>query len=46
MKELDEQLLKETYGGALSAGLCAVIASGVSFIVGIIDGITRPFKCR
>ena len=46
MKELDEKIIKETYGGGLSAGLCALIASGVSFVIGIIDGITRPFKCR
>ena len=46
MKELKEKEAKEMYAGGLSAGLCAAIAAGVSFIVGIFDGITRPFRCH
>lgn len=46
MKELSIGESKRMYAGGLSAGACALIAAGVSFIVGIIDGITRPFKCR
>ena len=46
MLKLDEKELKETYGGGLSPGAYAAIAAGVSFIIGIVDGITRPFRCR
>lgn len=46
MKELNLEEAKTMYAGGLSAGACAAIAAGISFLVGIIDGITRPFKCR
>ena len=46
MRELSIQDTKAMYAGGLSAGAYALIAAGVSFIVGIVDGITRPFKCR
>lgn len=46
MKELSLNETKNMYAGGLSAGACALIAAGISFIVGILDGITRPFKCR
>ncbi len=46
MKELSIEDSKTMYAGGLSAGAYALIAAGVSFLVGIIDGITRPFKCR
>ena len=42
MKELSLEEEKNMYAGGLSAGACALIAAGVSFIVGIIDGLTRP----
>lgn len=46
MKELNEKESKNIYAGGLSAGACALIAAGISFLVGIFDGVTRPFKCR
>ena len=46
MKELDIKETKSLYAGGLSAGAYALIAAGISFFVGIVDGITRPFKCR
>ena len=46
MLKLNDKILKETYGGGLSAGAYAAIAAGVSFIIGIVDGITRPLRCR
>jgi len=34
-------------GGAVAAGwIVAGIVAGVSFIIGVIDGYVRPFKCR
>lgn len=46
MKELDIKSQKELYAGGLSAGVYAAITAGISFIIGIFDGITRPFHCR
>jgi len=46
MKELTNKELKMTYAGSLSATAYALISAGISFFVGILDGITRPFKCR
>ena len=46
MKELSLTQTKNTYAGSLSAAAYAAISAGISFLVGILDGITRPFKCR
>lgn len=46
MKQLDYNEMKLIKAGALSAGAWALIAAGISFIAGILDGYTRPFKCR
>ena len=48
MKKLEENKMKEiSAGGALSvAGIFALIAAGISFLGGLLDGYTRPFKCR
>ena len=46
MKELTKKESKNLSAGGLSAGIYAAICAGASFIIGILDGITRPFKCR
>lgn len=46
MIELNEKKSKEIYAGGISAGICAAITAGISFIIGIFDGVTRPFRCR
>ncbi len=46
MKELTKTEIKKIYGGGISAGVYAAITAGLSFIIGIFDGISRPFKCR
>lgn len=33
-------------GGAFSFGFIGSFISGVIFIIGLIDGYTRPLKCR
>lgn len=45
MKEISTKQAKEIYGGGLTAMGYAAIAAGISFIVGIFDGITRTLRC-
>lgn len=46
MKELSVSQTKDMYAGAISAGVIAGIWAALSFVVGIFDGYSRPFKCR
>ena len=46
MKELSKDEMMSINAGGLSASAIAAIAAGLSFIIGIIDGYTRQFKCR
>ena len=49
MKELNNKELMKVEGGSFSFGvgaLIAGIAAGVTFIIGVIDGIVRPLKCN
>ena len=47
MKQLDEKQMKQISAGSLSAAaIWAMVAAGLSFLGGILDGYTRPFRCR
>ena len=46
MKKLKKEELKNVKAGALSGWAIAGVIAGITFIVGIFDGIARPFKCR
>lgn len=46
MKKLTEQELTLIEGGAISFGLIAGIAAAVTFLIGVVDGIVRPLRCR
>ena len=47
MKKLTNQEMKQVKAGALSAAaIWAIVAAGLSFIGGVLDGYTRPFRCR
>lgn len=46
MKKLTINELKKVKAGALSGWAIAGIIAGVTFLVGVFDGIARPFKCR
>lgn len=46
MKCLNAHELMNIKGGAVSAGVWFGIVSGVSFIIGFIDGLLRPLRCR
>jgi len=44
MKTLKNEELKKIQGGGL--GACLLIGAGVVFLIGVIDGYTRPLKCN
>lgn len=44
--KLKNSELKMIYAGASAGWIATAIVTGVSFIVGILDGFIRPFKCR
>lgn len=46
MTELNEKELMNVQGGGISLGTGLLIVAGVAFVVGVIDGIVRPLKCR
>ncbi len=50
MISLKDEDLKKVEGGSLSAGvLTAIVAgitAGVTFVIGVIDGIVRPLRCN
>ncbi len=46
MEVLKEENLMQINGGAISSGLLIGIVGGLIFIIGVVDGILRPYKCR
>lgn len=46
MKNLTNEELKDVTGGGFHIGILAGIMAGVSFIIGVIDGLVRPLKCN
>ena len=46
MRELSKNEMKSIKGGGMSATAWAVIAGVISFISGVFDGFTRPYKFR
>lgn len=46
MKEIKDEKLKTIQGGAIGFGIGVLIAAGVVFIIGVIDGYFRPLKCN
>ena len=46
MVKLSQKKLKKLKAGAVSGWLVAGIVAGITFVVGVLDGIARPFKCR
>lgn len=46
MIKLNYNEAKMIKAGASAGWIAAGIIAGISFIIGIFDGFTRPFKCR
>ncbi len=43
---MTNQELKEIKGGSRRLGIGFMIAAGISFIIGIVDGYMRPLACN
>ncbi|MCM1371203.1 MAG: class IIb bacteriocin, lactobin A/cerein 7B family [Clostridium sp.] len=46
MKNLTNEELKKVNGGGISLGVGLLIAAGVVFLIGAIDGYVRPLRCN
>ena len=46
MKSLTNKELMNITGGGINAGILFGVAAGVTFLIGVIDGIIRPLKCN
>lgn len=46
LQNLNEQELKQINAGAIKWGLFAAIGGIITFVIGVLDGITNPTKCR
>lgn len=46
MKKLSNYEKRNIKAGAKTGFIVAAVASAVTFLIGIFDGFTRPFKCR
>lgn len=46
MKEISNSELKCIDGGGVNIGAIVGIAAGITFLIGVIDGIVRPLKCN
>ena len=46
MRNLKDVELMNIEGGAVKIGMIVGIAAGITFLIGLIDGIIRPLKCN
>lgn len=46
MKQIEKEELKTIHGGGSYIVTGAIVVAGIVFLVGIIDGFLRPYKCR
>lgn len=46
MNNITDNELKKIDGGGVNVGAIFGIAAGVTFLIGIIDGLFRPLKCN
>lgn len=46
MKKLNDNEMKEINGGGINIGMWIGIGAGISFLIGLVDGLIRPLKCN
>lgn len=44
--EITKSELRDVKAGAIHWGVVALVGGIVAFVVGVVDGITNPTKCR
>jgi hypothetical protein len=42
VKKLNTYNTRNLYGGGMNLGIAALIGAGISFVIGVFDGQTRP----
>lgn len=46
MKVLNDEEMMNINGGGFNIGIAFGITAGITFLIGLIDGIIRPLKCN
>lgn len=46
MTEIKNNDLKNINGGGVNVGLIVGLSAGITFLIGVIDGLIRPKKCN
>ena len=46
MMILNDKELMNVEGGGFNFGIATAIISGITFIIGILDGLVNPQRCR
>jgi len=46
MIKLKDNEMKKINGGGINIGIWLGIGAGISFLIGLVDGIIRPLKCN
>lgn len=46
MENLTDKQMMSIQGGGVNLGVIVGIAAGVTFLIGVIDGLIRPLKCN
>lgn len=46
MKNLSNNEMKKIDGGGVNVGLLMGIGAGISFLIGLVDGLIRPLRCN
>ena len=46
MNKLSNEQMKKISGGGINAGAIALIAGGISMLIGVLDGFLRPMGCN
>ncbi len=46
MIKMNNEELMKVEGGAISYGVAVGIGAGIIFLIGLVDGFMRPYRCR